>query len=75
MADECDDLDAILFMVDLAVYTTYSTDGSLVDEWDNTLQRFRHFCKLPWYAEKDIILVFLNFDKFSKNSSKLHSPS
>ena len=74
MADECEDLDALLFMADLTVDNTYSADGSLVDEWADTLQRFRRFCTLPLLAEKDIIL-FLNTEKSSNKSSKLHSPS
>lgn len=61
MADECENLDAVLFMADC---NTYFADSSLENEWDNTLQRFRLFCKFPWLAEKDIILVFLNIDKF-----------
>lgn len=61
MADECENLDAVLFMADC---NTYFADSSLENEWDNTLQCFRRFCKLPWLAEKDIILVFLNIDKF-----------
>lgn len=65
MADECEDLDAILFKVDLATYDTYSVGSSIADKWNDTLLRFRHICKLPWLAEKDIILFFLNLEELS----------
>ena len=75
MADECEDLDAILFMADLATYGTNSADGSLVDEWNDTLLRFRHICKLPWLAEKDIILFFLNLEELSRKLPNVFAPS
>lgn len=74
MADECEDLNAVLFIVDLAVYNTYSTDGSLEQDGDDTLERFRRHCKLPWLAEKDIILVFLNLKKLSNKALNVHTP-
>ena len=75
MADECEILDAVLVTVDLAIYSTYSTDGSPVDEWEDTLQSFRRICKLPWLAEKEIVLIFLNLDKLSKKRLSVHVPS
>lgn len=75
MADECEDLDAIFFMADLATYKIHPNDGSFADEWDNNLQRFRRFCKLPWYTEKDVILLFLNIDKLSMKPLNVHASS
>lgn len=75
MADECEALDAILFMADLATYGIDSADGSLVDEWNDPLLRFRRICKLPWLAEKDIILFFLNFEEFSRKPPNAPTPS
>ena len=74
MAYECETLDAVLFTVDLAICITYSTDGSTVDEWEDTLQNFRRICKLPWLAEKEIVLIFLNLDEFSNKRLSVHVP-
>ena len=75
MADECEDLHAILFVADLAIYGVISADGSPVDEWNDTLLRFRHICKLPWLAEKDIILFFLNWEELSRKPPNMPAPS
>lgn len=74
-ADEFEDLKAILFMADLAICKSHSTDGALVDEFDSTLQRFHRVYKLPWLAKKDIILIFLNIDKFSQKSPNVRTAS
>lgn len=75
MADECEKLDAVLVTVDLANYRTYSADRSPVDEWEDTLQNFRRICKLPWLAEKEIVLIFLNLDKLSNKRPSVHVSS
>ena len=62
--DELEGLDAMIFMVDLAVLNAH---GAFLDEFD-TLQRFRRVCNSIWLAEKDVILVLLNIDKLSNNS-------
>ncbi|CAF9942098.1 hypothetical protein IMSHALPRED_003202 [Imshaugia aleurites] len=62
--DELEGLDAMIIMVDLAVFTAH---GAFLDEFD-TLQRFRRVCNSIWLAEKDVILVLLNIDKLSNKS-------
>ena len=75
MVDECKNLDAIVFVADLAIHNAYSADGSVGDEWNKTLLRFRHICKLPWLARKDIVIIFLNVEELSRKSSNVHDPS
>lgn len=70
MADECERLDAILFMADCSACFA---DGSLGGQLDDTLQGFRRFCKLPWLAGKDVILVLLNIDNFYQKLLECHS--
>lgn len=68
LTDQCEDLDAVLFVVDLDTSNTCSADGSVVEEWDDILLHFRRTCKFPWLAKKDIILILLNVKKLSCRS-------
>ena len=63
--EESEELDAILFIAEPGLYKTHHTTGARMDEWDNTLQRFRFVCDLPWLAKKDILLVFSNIKKLA----------
>ena len=72
-ADEFEDLDAIFFIADLAIYSTYSTNDSLWDDWNSTLHRFRRVCNFAWLAEKEIVLVLMNNDKLSNKRLNIHA--
>lgn len=61
-ADEFENLEAILFMADLAICNSHSAHHALVDKFDKILQNFRRVCTFPWLAKKDIILVILNIE-------------
>ena len=63
---ECEQLDAIFFMVDLLA------DKSTTEEWEETLQRFAHLCKQPWLVGKDILLLFKNLEQLQP-SAHAHS--
>ena len=69
---ECEQLDAISFMVDLAICNTDLVDNSTGDGWEETLQRFGRICKQPWLVGKDILLLFKNLEKLQPRA---HAPS
>ncbi len=73
--EESEELDAILFIAEPGLYKTHHTTGARMDEWDNTLQRFRFVCDLPWLAEKDILLVFSNIKKLASKPSDMLFPN
>ena len=60
---ECEQLDAVFFMVDLAICNPDLADNSALDGWEETVQRFARSCKQPWIVGKDIVLVFLNVEE------------
>ena len=64
---ECEQLDAIFFMVDLAICNPDLADSSTTDEWEETLQRFVRMCKSPWLVGKDFLLLFKNLEKLQRS--------
>ena len=64
---ECEQLDAIFFMVDLAICNPGLADNSTTDEWEETLQRFVRICKSPWLVGKDVLLLFKNLEKLQRS--------
>ena len=60
---ECEQLDAIFFMVDFEICNPALADKSTMDAWEETLQRFVRICKQPWLVGKDVLLLFKNLEK------------
>lgn len=60
---ECEQLDGIFFMVDLAICNPDLAENSTLDEWGETLDRFARICKQPWLVGKDVLLVLKNLEK------------
>ena len=72
LAYECEQLDAIFFMVDLATYNSDLVDSSTMEGWDETVQRFVRICKQPWLVGKDVLVLFKNLEKLQLSA---HAPS
>ena len=69
---ECEQLDAIFFMVDLGICKSDLSNISITDEWEETLQRFVRICEHPWLVGKDVLLLFKNPEKFQPSA---HAPN
>ena len=68
LAYECGQLDAIIFVIDLAICNSDLVDNSTMDTWEETLQRFVRVCKQPWLVGKDVLLLFKNLEKLQPST-------